>query len=114
VSVPTALITAVYILVYQQIENYVVSPRVMKKAVDLSPAAVIVSVLIGGSILGFVGALLALPLAAAAKVVVRDLWLRNRIEPTSKKRIRRLKPPAPADVPAKKPVAKAKPAEDAT
>jgi predicted PurR-regulated permease PerM len=114
VSVPTALITAVYILVYQQIENYIVSPRVMKKAVDLSPAAVIVSVLIGGSILGFVGALLALPLAAAAKVVVRDLWLRNRIDPTPKKRIRRLKPPAAADVAARKTVAKAKPAEDAT
>lgn len=113
-SVGTAIITAIYILVYQQVENYIISPRVMKKAVDLSPAAVIVSVLIGGSILGFVGALLALPLAAAAKVVVRDLWLRNRIEPAPKKRIRRLKPPAAADVPAKRPVAKAKPAEDAT
>jgi predicted PurR-regulated permease PerM len=115
VSVPTALITAVYILVYQQIENYIVSPRVMKKAVDLSPAAVIVSVLIGGSILGFVGALLALPLAAAAKVVVRDLWLRNRLEPATKKsRVKRLKPPAAPDVSARKPVTKAKPAEDAT
>ncbi len=115
VSIPTALITAVYILVYQQIENYVVSPRVMKKAVDLSPAAVIVSVLIGGSILGFVGALLALPLAAAAKVVVRDLWLSSRIEPARKKRVRRPKPPA-ADGPPPKAVAKPKtvtqPAED--
>ena len=115
VSLPTALITTVYILVYQQIENYIVSPRVMKKAVDLSPAAVIVSVLIGGSILGFVGALLALPLAAAAKVVVRDLWLRNRLEPSQKKsRIRRMKPPAAPDVESRKPVTKAEPAEDAT
>jgi len=39
----------------------------------------IVSVLIGGSLAGFAGALLALPLAAAAKVVVRDLWLGERI-----------------------------------
>lgn len=79
VSLGTAVITALYILVYQQIENYVISPRIMKKAVDLTPAAVIISVLIGGSLLGFVGALLALPLAAAAKVVVRDLWLKDRL-----------------------------------
>jgi len=74
-----AIATAVFFLVYQQAENYLISPRVMKKAVDLSPAAVIVSVLIGGSLAGFAGALLALPLAAAAKVVVRDLWLGERI-----------------------------------
>jgi predicted PurR-regulated permease PerM len=114
-SVTAVIATTAYILIYQQIENYWVSPRVMKKAVDLSPAAVIVSVLIGGSILGFVGALLALPLAAAAKVVVRDLWLRNRLEPATKKsRVKRLKPPAAPDVSARKPVTKAKPAEDAT
>lgn len=114
VSIGTAIVTAVYILVYQQIENYVVSPRVMKKAVDLSPAAVIVSVLIGGSMLGFVGALLALPLAAAAKVVVRDLWLRNRLEPGPKKRAPRGKPPASAGAPAGSTTPKAKPSAAGT
>ena len=74
--------TVIYFIVYQQMENYFIVPRVMKKAVDLSPAAVIVSVLIGGSLAGFAGALLALPLAAAAKVVIRDVWLRPRIEMT--------------------------------
>jgi predicted PurR-regulated permease PerM len=38
-----------------------------------------VSVLIGGSLAGFAGALLALPIAAAAKVVLRDLWLKDRL-----------------------------------
>src|SRR5206468_3831580 len=71
--------TVIYFIVYQQVENYVIVPRVMKKAVDLSPAMVIVSVLIGGSLAGFAGALIALPLAAAAKVVLRDLWLRDRL-----------------------------------
>ena len=73
--------TVIYFVAYQQVENYVIAPRVMAKAVDLSPAAVIVSVLIGGSLAGFAGALLALPVAAAAKVVVRELWLRDRMEP---------------------------------
>jgi predicted PurR-regulated permease PerM len=79
-SLGDGIATLVYFVVYQQVENYVISPRVMAKAVDLSPAAVIVSVLIGGSLAGFAGALLALPLAAAAKVAIRDLWLGRRLE----------------------------------
>lgn len=95
-GVGTAVATFVYVLVYQQVENYVISPRIMKNAVDLTPAAVLISVLIGGSLLGFMGALLALPLAAASKVVVRDLWLRERIEGARKRRTpRRRKPAAP-------------------
>ncbi len=77
-STGDAIATTIYFVVYQQVENYVISPRVMAKAVDLSPAAVIVSVLIGGSLAGFAGALLALPVAAAAKVAIRDLWWERR------------------------------------
>lgn len=75
-----AVATLSYFIVYQQVENYVIAPRVMKKAVDLSPAAVIISVLIGASLGGLAGALLALPLAAAIKVIVREIWLLGRIE----------------------------------
>ena len=78
-SITDGIATVIYFVIYQQVENYVIVPRVMKKAVDLSPAAVIVSVLIGGSLAGFAGALLALPIAAAAKVVIRDVWLRPRV-----------------------------------
>ena len=74
-----AIATAAYFIAYQQIENYLIVPRVMRHSVDLSPAAVIVSVLIGGSLEGFAGALLALPLAAAAKVVIREVWLGERL-----------------------------------
>ncbi len=81
VGVGTAVATLIFVVVYQQIENYVIGPRVMNKAVDLSPAAVLVALLVGGAMLGFAGALLALPLAAAAKVVVRDLWLAKHLEP---------------------------------
>jgi predicted PurR-regulated permease PerM len=74
-----AIATVIYFIVYQQVENYVIMPRVMRHAVDLSPAIVIVSVLIGGSLEGFAGALLALPVAAAIKVVIREVWLRDRM-----------------------------------
>jgi predicted PurR-regulated permease PerM len=74
------IIVLVYFVLYQQFENYLLAPRVMRHAVDLSPAAVIISTLIGGSLLGFAGALLALPIAATVKVVLTELWLRPREE----------------------------------
>jgi predicted PurR-regulated permease PerM len=81
-SIPDAIATAIYFIVYQQVENYVIVPRVMKQAIDLSPAAVIIAVLIGGSLAGFAGALLALPVAAIIKVVLRELWLEDRVKAT--------------------------------
>jgi predicted PurR-regulated permease PerM len=90
-SIGLGIATVIFFVVYQQVENYVIVPRVMTKAVDLSPAAVIVSVLIGGSLAGFAGALLALPLAAAAKVVIREYWLEPRRGPATT-----APPPVPA------------------
>lgn len=71
----TGIGAVVFFLVYQQVENYVVSPRVMRHAVDISPAAVILAALVGGTLLGFVGALLAIPLAASLKVIVQEVWI---------------------------------------
>jgi predicted PurR-regulated permease PerM len=78
-SVPAGIATSVFFVVYQQVENYVIAPRVMRRAVDVSPAAVIVAVLIGGTLGGFAGALLALPVAAVIKVLVRELYLEPRV-----------------------------------
>lgn len=64
-----------FFLAYQQVENYVVAPRVMRRAVDISAAAVILAALIGATLLGFVGALLAIPVAASLKVIVQETWL---------------------------------------
>ncbi|MEX1046535.1 MAG: AI-2E family transporter [Actinomycetota bacterium] len=74
-----AVAVLVYFIVYQQFENYFLVPRVMKNAVDLSAAAVLVSTLIGASLAGFAGALLALPVAATIKVVVVEIWLGDRL-----------------------------------
>jgi predicted PurR-regulated permease PerM len=75
----TGVLVLAYFIVYQQIENYAIQPRVMKDAVNLSPAAVIVSTLVFGSLGGFAGALLALPAAATIKVVIVEVFLRGRV-----------------------------------
>jgi len=72
-SVKAALVCVVFYVIYQQVENYVIYPRVMKRSVDVSPAATVVAVLIGGSLLGVLGALLAIPLAAAVQLVLAEV-----------------------------------------
>jgi predicted PurR-regulated permease PerM len=75
----TGVLVLVYFIVYQQVENYAIQPRIMKNAVNISPAAVIVSTLVFGSLGGFAGALLALPAAATIKVVLVEVFLRGRV-----------------------------------
>jgi predicted PurR-regulated permease PerM len=75
-SVGDGIAVAVYFIVYQRVENYLILPRVMTKAIDLSAPAVIITLLIGSSLAGLAGALIALPIAAALKVIVRELWPR--------------------------------------
>ncbi len=78
---PEALVWSLLLLfAYQQVENFVIAPRVMNKAVDLSPATVIIALMVGGSLAGLVGALLALPLAALIKVVIEDYVVQDRID----------------------------------
>jgi predicted PurR-regulated permease PerM len=76
----TGVLLLIYFLAYQQFENYVIVPRVMRNAVNLSPAAVIISTLVFGSLFGFAGALLALPAAATIKVVLFEVFLRDRVD----------------------------------
>ncbi|HEX6754809.1 MAG TPA: AI-2E family transporter [Mycobacteriales bacterium] len=65
--------TAIFFICYQQIENYLIYPRVMSRSVDVNPAAAIVGALIGGTLLGFVGALLAVPATAAIQLILREV-----------------------------------------
>ncbi|CAL9598489.1 hypothetical protein SUDANB121_05403 [Nocardiopsis dassonvillei] len=64
------LFTLAFFLVYQQIESYVISPRVMRRAVHVSPTANITAALVGGAMMGLVGALLAIPVAAALTIIL--------------------------------------------
>jgi predicted PurR-regulated permease PerM len=66
---------AIFYLVYQQVENYVLYPRIMKRSVDVSPAVTIVAVLIGATLMGIVGALLAIPIAAAIQLIMVEVFV---------------------------------------
>ena len=65
----------IFYVAYQQFENYVVYPRVMRRAVDVPAPVTVVAVLIGGALLGITGALLAIPIAAAALLVIRQVTI---------------------------------------
>ncbi|HVL26115.1 MAG TPA: AI-2E family transporter [Thermomicrobiales bacterium] len=73
VSVPVAISVLVLYVVYQQIENYLLVPRIYGRTLHVSPFSVLLGVLVGGELLGVVGVLLALPLTATIPIVVR-LW----------------------------------------
>jgi predicted PurR-regulated permease PerM len=72
VGTTEAIIMLILQLIYQQVENYIIYPIVYRRAVALSGFTTIVSVLIAGSILGVVGAILAVPFAAVIKTVLRE------------------------------------------
>jgi predicted PurR-regulated permease PerM len=72
VGTTEAVIMLVIQLIYQQVENYIVYPIVYREVVELSPFTTIISVLIASSILGVVGAILAVPFAAVIKIVLRQ------------------------------------------
>lgn len=73
VSPITALLVVVFYVVIQQIESYVLAPLIMKKAVGLDPVIIILSLLIGGILLGFLGVVIAVPFATAVSVFMNDL-----------------------------------------
>lgn len=73
VSPATALFVAIFFVVQQQIENHLLVPKIMERQVGMSPGFVIIALLIGGSLLGIVGAILAVPTAAIVQVVFQEL-----------------------------------------
>ena len=73
VSLPVAVATFVFFVVYRLFEDYVLSPRVMRRTVDVSPITTIVALLVGGALLGIVGALLAIPVAAAIQLIMAEV-----------------------------------------
>ena len=73
VSPPLALGVAVFFFVQQQVENHVLVPKIMERQVGVSAVAVIVALLLGGTLLGVIGAILAVPTIAILQVIFEEL-----------------------------------------
>jgi predicted PurR-regulated permease PerM len=73
ISGQKTLFVLIFFVVQHQIENHVLVPKIMSRQVGVSPVTVIVAILIGGSLLGIVGAILAVPTAAILQVVAAEL-----------------------------------------
>jgi predicted PurR-regulated permease PerM len=72
---PTAtIIWAIWAIVYQQFENHVIQPQVQKRTVNVHPFVTIVAVLLGSTLLGVLGALLAIPVAASIQILLREYF----------------------------------------
>jgi predicted PurR-regulated permease PerM len=77
-DVKIGLACAIFYIVYQQVENYVIYPRVMSKSVDVPGAVTVIAALVGAALLGVVGALLAIPTAAAILMLTREVFIRRQ------------------------------------
>jgi len=93
VNFPTATIVwVIWAIVYQQVENSVIQPQIQRRAVDVHPFVVLVSVLFGSTLFGIGGALLAIPVAASAQIGVLEWWRFTRGVPA-------VEPPPPEPPP---------------
>ena len=97
VNFPTATIVwVIWAIVYQQLENNLIQPQIQRRAVDVHPFVVLVSVLFGSTLFGIAGALLAIPVAASAQIAALEWWRFRR-----NARLGELPPPeAPPGAPA--------------
>jgi predicted PurR-regulated permease PerM len=68
------IVWTVYAIAYQQFENNLIQPQVQKRTVRVHPFVVLVSVLCGSTLLGVLGALVAIPIAASAEILVKEWW----------------------------------------
>jgi predicted PurR-regulated permease PerM len=76
----TTIIWIGFVILYQWFENYLVQPVVYGRTLNVNPLVTILAVLAGGSLLGVLGALLAIPVAAVVQILLRDWWT-NRAAP---------------------------------
>ena len=74
-SPTTALVAAVYYLIYMQLESYVLTPRVMNRVVSVPGALVVIGALAGGTLLGLLGALISIPVTAMVLMIIKQVWV---------------------------------------
>jgi predicted PurR-regulated permease PerM len=72
-SLTAGLVCVIFFIVYQQLENYLIYPRVMQRSVKVSDVAAVVAALLGVALFGVVGALVAIPMVAGIQLIVREV-----------------------------------------
>ena len=77
VSLPVAIATLAFYIAYRLAEDYLLVPRIMGSTVQVPAVVSIVAVLIGGALLGIVGALVAIPVAAALRLLLHEVTFRR-------------------------------------
>jgi predicted PurR-regulated permease PerM len=90
----------IWAVIYQQLENNLIQPQIQKRAVDIHPFVVLVSVLFGSALFGIAGALLAIPVAASGQIALLEWWRWRHGEPGAPDELdgpASLPPPAPAE-----------------
>ncbi|MFI6235732.1 AI-2E family transporter [Micromonospora sp. NPDC050784] len=74
-DLPTGIACAIFFLIYQQVENYLIYPKVMRRSVEVNEVAALLAALLGVALLGVVGALIAIPTVAALQLILREVVL---------------------------------------
>lgn len=74
-DLPIGIACVVFFLVYQQVENYLIYPKIMRRSVQVNEVAALVAALLGVALLGVVGALIAIPSVAAFQLILREVVL---------------------------------------
>jgi predicted PurR-regulated permease PerM len=74
-DIKTGIIAVIFYIAYQQVENYLIYPKVMSRSVEIPGALTVIAALVGGTLLGVVGALLAIPTAASILLLVKEVFL---------------------------------------
>jgi predicted PurR-regulated permease PerM len=72
-DVPATIVVGIWYLIYMQVEAYVLNPRIMARAVKVPGVVVVIAALVGGTLLGILGALIAIPVAAAVQLIIREV-----------------------------------------
>ncbi|MEV4543924.1 AI-2E family transporter [Micromonospora echinaurantiaca] len=74
-DLPVGIACVVFFVIYQQVENYLIYPKIMRRSVEVNEVAALVAALLGVALMGVVGALLAIPLVAAVQLILREVVL---------------------------------------
>jgi predicted PurR-regulated permease PerM len=78
ISPTTALVCLIYYVAYQQVEAYLIYPKIMTRSVEIPGSVTVIAALVGGALLGVVGAILAVPVAASLLLLHREVFLQRQ------------------------------------